>query len=88
MIQRSGATVVPIRFTGQNSRAYQIASLLSPTVRQGLLLYEVRAALGKAQSPIVGTAISADQMEDDLAKDPRAFIAWLREHTLGLTREA
>ncbi len=85
MIQRSGATVVPIRFTGQNSRAYQIASLVSPTIRQGLLLYEVRAALGKPQSPIVGKPISETKMAE-LAKDPRAFIAWLREHTLGLTR--
>ena len=35
LIVRSGATVLPIRFTGQNSRMYQIASLVSPTIRQG-----------------------------------------------------
>lgn len=85
MIQRSGATVVPIRFTGQNSRAYQIASLVSPTVRQGLLLYEVKNALNKPQAPIVGHPI-ADERLDEAVSDPRKFIAWLREHTLALER--
>jgi putative hemolysin len=41
MIQRSGATVLPVRFPGQNSRLYQIANLTSATLRQGLLLHEV-----------------------------------------------
>ncbi len=47
MIQRSGATVLPVRFPGQNSRAYQIAARLSATVRQGLLLHEVVHATGR-----------------------------------------
>ena len=84
MIQRSGAQVVPIRFTGQNSRAYQIASLVSPTIRQGLLLNEVRLALNKPQRPIVGEAISQNELTK-AANDPRKFIAWLREHTMALT---
>lgn len=83
MIQRSGATVVPIRFPGQNSRAYQIASRVSATVRQGLLLYEVKHALGKPQRPFVGTPI----LPEDCAKwsgDPRGFMRWLRAHTMAL----
>ncbi|HBT01967.1 MAG TPA: acyltransferase, partial [Citreicella sp.] len=40
MIQRSGATVVPVYFPGQNSRAYQLANRISPTLRQGLLIHE------------------------------------------------
>lgn len=83
MIHRSKASVVPIRFTGQNSRAYQIASRVSPTIRQGLLLYEVRKALGKPQRPVVGAPLQADQLKR-AGEDPRGFITWLREHTLAL----
>jgi putative hemolysin len=83
MIQRSGATVVPLRFTGQNSRAYQIASRLSPTLRQGLLLHEVRHALDKVQSPIVGDPISPEEMTAWVG-DPMGFMRWLREKTLAL----
>jgi putative hemolysin len=83
IIQRSGAAVVPLRFTGQNSRAYQIASRVSPTLRQGLLLYEVRHAMDKVQRPIVGDPISAEEMTA-WAGDPRGFMRWLREKTLAL----
>lgn len=83
MIRRSGAEVVPIRFPGQNSRAYQIANQISATLRQGLLLSEVRQALGKPQRPIVGTPISeADRAAWE--NDPRGFVAWLRDRTLSL----
>ena len=83
MIQRSGAPVVPIFFPGRNSRAYQIANRISPTLRQGLLLHEVRHALNRPQRPVVGHPIP----RDDLARwagRPREFMAWLREHTLAL----
>ena len=79
----SGATVLPVRFPGQNSRAYQIANKLSPMLRQGLLLHEIVHSLNKPQAPIVGEPLS----QDDVAKwkdDPRGFMAWLREHTLAL----
>jgi putative hemolysin len=84
MIRRSGATVLPVRFQGQNSRAYQIANQISPMLRQGLLLHEIVRSLNKPQAPIVGEPLTPQ----DLAKwedDPRGFMAWLREHTLSLT---
>lgn len=83
MIQRSGATVVPIYFQGQNSRWYQIANKLSATLRQGLLLYEVKHALYKPQAPIVGEPFSAEDIKHWSA-NPRGFVAWLREQTIGL----
>lgn len=85
MIQRSGATILPIYFPGQNSRAYQIANKLSATVRQGLLLYEIKRSLFKPQRPYIGEPISADVLKD-WEGNPRGFLAWLREHTLGLGR--
>lgn len=83
LIRRSGATVVPMRFPGQNSRAYQIANKLSPMLRQGLLLHEVVKACNKPQAPIVGHPIPQSEI-DARADDPRAFMAWLRAHTLAL----
>jgi putative hemolysin len=83
MVMRSGATVVPMFFPGQNSRIYQIANLVSATVRQGLLLYEIKRALGKPQRPYVGHPIGPDALKP-WADNPRGFLAWLREESLSL----
>lgn len=83
LIRRSGATVVPMNFPGQNSRAYQIANKVSPILRQGLLLHEIVHSLNKPQGPVVGHPLA--QADIDVWKDdPRGFMAWLREHTIGL----
>nr|WP_243697965.1 lysophospholipid acyltransferase family protein [Rhodovulum bhavnagarense] len=84
MILRSGAEVVPVRFPGANSRWYQMANRLSPTLRQGLLLYEVRHALNRPQAPIIGERISRDVIKG-WTSNPRGFVAWLRELTLTLS---
>ena len=83
MIQRSGATVLPIFFPGQNSRLYLIANLISATMRQGLLLHEVVHSLNKPQSPVVGKPLSADELKEH-SGSTLSFMAWLREHTLAL----
>ncbi|WP_371412540.1 lysophospholipid acyltransferase family protein [Rhodovulum sp. BSW8] len=83
LIQRSGARVLPVRFPGANSRWYQIANRLSPTLRQGLLLHEVVHALNRPQCPAVGEPIDRDVIERWVG-DPRGFVAWLRERTLAL----
>jgi putative hemolysin len=85
IIQRSGATIVPMHFTGQNSRAFLIANKLSDTLRQGLLLYEIKRALFKPQRPHIGHPISAAELEK-WDGNPRGFLAWLRQHTLDLGR--
>ncbi|TNC49360.1 acyltransferase [Rubellimicrobium rubrum] len=83
LIRLSGATVLPVRFPGANSRAYQIAACLSPTLRQGLLLREIVHAMDRPQAPVVGEPIRPEEMEPRW-NDPRAFMAWLRERTLAL----
>ncbi|MFC0159852.1 lysophospholipid acyltransferase family protein [Mameliella alba] len=83
MVQRSGATVVPIFFPGQNSRAYQIANKLSATIRQGLLIHEVVHACKRPQKPVVGEPITPEQVKA-FSGGQREFVAWLREQTLGL----
>jgi len=85
MVRTSGATIVPMRFPGQNSRAFLIANKLSDTLRQGLLLYEIRRALFKPQRPHIGAPIPPSEL-DKWEGNPRGFLAWLREHTLALGR--
>lgn len=85
MIIRSGATVVPIRFPGQNSRAYQIADKVAATLRQGLLLHEVVHALNRPQRPHVGAAFDRQEI-DALKGTPRELMSWMRGATLDLGR--
>jgi putative hemolysin len=86
MILKSGAQVLPIRFQGQNSRWYQIANKVSATMRQGLLLHEIKYALNKPQAPIIGDPIGRDEI-GKWSSNPRGFMAWLRETTLALDRD-
>jgi putative hemolysin len=83
MVQRSGATVVPIFFPGQNSRAYQIANQISATLRQGLLIHEVVHACRRPQKPVVGTPITPQEIKA-FPGGQREFVAWLRDRTLAL----
>ncbi|WP_444463863.1 lysophospholipid acyltransferase family protein [Rhodobacter capsulatus] len=83
MLARSGASVLPIYFPGKNSRAYQIANKLGATLRQGLLLHEIKRALFKPQAPVIGQPKTATEMAEAL-KHPRQFLADLRAETLAL----
>ena len=81
----TGATILPMRFPGQNSRAFLIANKVSDTIRQGLLLHEIKRALFKPQRPHIGAPIPPDEIQK-WDGNPRGFLAWLREHTLSLGR--
>jgi putative hemolysin len=83
IVRSSGATILPIFFPGQNSRAFQIANQISDTLRQGLLLYEIRRCLFKPTRPVIGQPIPADELKK-WEGNPRGFLAWLRDHTLSL----
>jgi putative hemolysin len=87
IVRSTGATIVPMFFPGQNSRAFQIANQLSDTVRQGLLLYEIKRCLFKPTRPVIGQPIPAEELKN-WEGNPRGFLAWLREHTLGLKDSA
>ncbi|MEM6486453.1 MAG: lysophospholipid acyltransferase family protein [Pseudomonadota bacterium] len=47
LIARTGATVVPYYFHGCNSRLFQVASNLHPSLRASLLLHEARNKMGR-----------------------------------------
>jgi putative hemolysin len=83
MVRQSGAKVLPIYFTGSNSRWFQIANKLGDTMRQSLLLYEIRNAFNKKQSPVIGELIDPDVVKS-FEKDAKGLMAFLREETLKL----
>ncbi|UWQ21263.1 lysophospholipid acyltransferase family protein [Jannaschia sp. W003] len=81
LVREGGATVVPVRFSGCNSRAYQVAGLVSPVLRQGLLLHEVVHALNRPQAPVIGAPIPPEAWAPEAANATR-FAAWLRARCL------
>ena len=83
LIRTSGATILPIRFPGANSRAYQIANRISPVLRQGLLLHEVVHALDRPQAPAIGAPIAPAEWAPH-AEGATAFMDWLRARTLAV----
>lgn len=85
MIRKSGATVVPMRFLGSNSRCYQMANQISATLRQGLLIHEIARAVDKPMAPVVGEPFPQEEITARI-RDTRKFMAWMREQTLALSR--
>ncbi len=86
MIAKSGATVVPIYFDGQNSRMFQLASHLHYTLRLGLLIKEFRARIDEPVRIVVGDPIPQAQL--DLHRgDPKQMMDFLRRATYDLSPE-
>jgi putative hemolysin len=74
-----GVTTLPVHFTGQNSRLFQIASHLSYPLRIALIFHETRRLMNKALQMSVGAPIAAD----DLSRMDRADVAtYLRRQTM------
>jgi putative hemolysin len=84
MIARSGATVVPVFYTGQNSRLFQIASHLHYTLRLGLLLKEFRARIDEPVQVVIGEPITPEQLAP-FKSDPAALMDHLRRATYALS---
>jgi len=85
LIQRSKATVVPIFFGGQNSRLFQIASHVSPTLRLSLIFKEVHDRIGTALPLVIGRPITPDTIEKH--SDRKALLHFLRDETYALETE-
>ena len=84
MVAKSGATVVPLYFDGQNSRLFQLASRLHYTLRMGLLIREFRARVGSRVKVAIGAPISPQDLAP-YASDPKAMMDFLRERTYALS---
>ncbi len=84
MISRSDATVVPIFFTGHNSRLFQIASHMHYSLRLGLLLKEFRSRIDEPVQVVIGEPIAATRLAP-FRSDPGAMMEFLRRATYDLS---
>jgi putative hemolysin len=84
MIRMSKATVVPVFFTGQNSRLFQLASHLSLTLRLSLVFRETARRIGTDLAVRVGKPIPFSEIEHLTDRDE--MIKELRKRTYALAR--
>ncbi len=63
LVQRARATVVPVCFTGQNSRLFQVASHVSQTLRLSLIFHEVKNRIGTDLPVAIGAPIPFDDLQ-------------------------
>ncbi|MEM6463937.1 MAG: lysophospholipid acyltransferase family protein [Pseudomonadota bacterium] len=82
LVQRARPTIVPIYFEGQNSRAFQLASHISPTLRTSLFCHEAARLIGKSLKVKIGEPISHDEIANH--KDRETLVEYLRHHTFSL----
>ena len=83
MILRSKARVVPVYFPGQNSRLFQFSQIFSATLRQSLMMHEIKNKIGKPQYPRIGPVIEREEI-DLWRLDPRGFMKHLRSMCLAM----
>ena len=82
MIRLARATVVPVHFSGQNSRLFQIASHLSVTLRLSLLFRETARRIGTRLEVRIGKPIPFGEIAD--IRDRTKLVGELRRRTFAL----
>lgn len=78
----SAATVLPVHFSGQNSRLFQVASHLSLTLRLSLIMHETARRVGTCLDVAIGEPIPASALAG--FRDRRALLDDLRRRTYAL----
>lgn len=84
LVRSSGATVVPVFFTGQNSRLFQIASHLSLTLRLSLVFRETAKRIGTDLGVRIGKPTPFNDIAHLTNRDE--LIGELRRRTFGLAQ--
>jgi putative hemolysin len=84
LVRSSGATVVPVFFTGQNSRLFQIASHLSLTLRLSLVFRETARRIGTDLGVRIGKPIAFEEIAH--LSNREDLILELRKRTFGLAK--
>jgi putative hemolysin len=57
LAEKSGATIVPVHFVGQNSRLFQVMSHIHPMLRLALFFHELRRHIGKSVEVQIGDPV-------------------------------
>jgi len=81
LIQQSGATVVPLRFHGANSLAFQLASQLGEPLRLAMLTSETLNRFGQPLKISIGEPLTPEQLG---SASRRELTDALRRHVYGL----
>jgi putative hemolysin len=79
LVHGSAASVLPVRFTGQNSPLFHLASRVSPTLRLSLLLGEARRRIGTQVEAHLGEVLPYEALRS--FKDAAALVSHLRAVT-------
>ncbi|WP_419911204.1 lysophospholipid acyltransferase family protein [Hoeflea sp.] len=82
LVHAARPLIVPIYFAGQNSRMFQIASLLSPTLRLSLYCHETVRRIGKPVDVVIGDPIADNKVAE--LKPRETLVAELRSRTFAL----
>lgn len=85
IVQRTGATVVPIFFEGHNSALFQIAGLIHPRLRSALIPHEMIKRRDRPLRLRIGKPITPDRMKQFAT--PEALTDYLRVRTYLLKKE-
>jgi len=83
LILKSGATVVPMYFDGENSRLFQLASHAHSILRVSLLLREFEKRLDKSVRVVIGEPIAPGDIQEH-AGNPHELMDFLRRCTYRL----
>ncbi|MGH1369252.1 MAG: lysophospholipid acyltransferase family protein [Maritimibacter sp.] len=87
MVVKSRAQVVPVCFEGANSRLFQVASHVHPTLRMGLLIREFKKRIDKPVRLQIGAPLSPETLRQ-YANDPKSMMDFLRQSTYALSPTA
>lgn len=86
LIRAAEATVVPVHFSGHNSRLFQLASHVSLTLRLSLLFRETARRIGTRMDVAIGEPIAFEALAS--LADRAAIVAELRRRTYALAPAA
>lgn len=82
LIEKSGATVVPVYFQGQNGLTFHLASKLSEALREALLLREVAKRIGGEITARIGDPLSSEYLSELPSR--QALIDYLRSRVYAM----
>ena len=86
LIMSARASVLPVRFEGQNSRLFQLVSRVSMTLRISMLVRETLSRMGSDIHVRIGEVLPFEAL--GVTDDPKQLVAGLRKLTyaIGLDR--
>lgn len=85
LILQSRPKVLPVYIQGQNSRLFQVASHINPTLRAALLVHEISNKRNRTIGVRIGEPI--DTATEDLPSDRQELADLLRQRTLALAND-